>query len=256
MPRLRWKAVVNGHDLNPHILAAGASIDAIQTAIDAVQPFGPYNAGGAQQAVTTVTWAPNPATQYATAVNMHSEMVALDASISPPPIWTVNANGQAVALNALPIGGGNYATNLPHCAHCTVMLWMLGLPLGAPTDGRYNLAVNLNYPLPADVFNNLELLVRLLNSNVGGHPGLINLKLIINTFIGTASGNWVLQIGPGVFVTDLAVVGAAPMGAFILDWATEAVPHVVNVNIQHFGHNSLLLTLWKIVWQALYDHSN
>ena len=255
MPRIRWKAQLGAQDLAPLVATASASIVAIQAAIDAHQAFVPYNAGGAQQAVTTVNWPPQAPARYATTMQRHSEMVALAASTAaapPPPIWDVNADGVVVANNGHVITGANYVTNLPHCGYCTVMVWMLGLPLGLPTAGRYNFAINLEYSVPANVFNNVELLARLFNSNAGGNAALIRLKRMVNPFLQNPSAEWVLQIG-AVFVSDAAVTPAAPPGALILDW-TEAAGHPVDVNVQNFGRNTLLTTLWKIVYQGIYDN--
>jgi len=253
MPRIRWKAQLNSQDIAPLVAIARTSIAAIQNAIQAQQAFVPYNAGGAQHAVTTVNWPPAAPNHYATAMQQHSEMVAVAASTAPVPIWQVDAAGRVVALNGNAITGANYVTNLPHCGYCTVMLWILDLPLGAPTDGRYNLAVNLEYTVPANVLNNIEILTRLLNSNQGGDPALIVLKRMVNAFLQNGSADWVLDVG-GNYVTDNAVLPAAPNGTLVLDWATAAA-HMVDVNVQYFGNHSLLVTLWKIVYQGVYDQT-
>lgn len=254
MPRIRWKAQITNQDLAPLVQIAGNSIAAIQAAIQAQQAFVPYNAGGAQQAVTTVSWPPAAPIPYATTMQQHSEMVAVAGSTAAPaPIWSVNAAGHVVANNGAAIAGANYFTNLPHCGYCTVMLWILNLPLGAPTAGRYNLAVNLEYTVPANVFNNIDTLSRLINSNIGGNAALVALKQMVNVFLQNAPATWVLQVG-AVFVSAVGVTAAAPAGTLVLDWATEAAPHMVDVNVQYFGNNSLLTTLWKIVYQGLYDN--
>ncbi|MGJ8571694.1 MAG: hypothetical protein ACSHXI_13435 [Hoeflea sp.] len=251
MPRIRWKAQVNSQDIDPLIAIARSSIAAIQAAIQAQQAFMPYDAGGAQQAVTTVNWPPAAPNRYATTMQQHSEMVAVAASTAPVAIWHVDAAGHVVALNGQAITGANYVTNLPHCGYCTVMLWVLDLPLGAPTDGRYNLAVNLEYTVPANVLNNIDVLTRLLNDNQGNDARLVVLKRMVNVFLQTPSADWVLQIGTR-FVTDTVVLAAAPAGKLVLDWTTAAA-HKVDVNVQYFGNHSLLVTLWKIVYQGLYD---
>lgn len=259
MPRIRWKAQLTAQDLAPLVTIARNSIAAIQMAIQAQHAFVPYNAGGAQQAVTIVTWPPAAPERYATTMQQHSEMVALAASTAappPPPIWQVDGAGHVVANNGVAIGGANYVTNLPHCGYCTVMLWALDLPLGAPTAGRYNLAVNLEYTVPADVFYNVNLLSRLINANTGGDPAFILLKRMVNAFLQNASATWALQIATPngvIYVTDTAVLAVQPPGLEILDW-TAAIGHQVDVNVQHFGRNSLLTTLWKIVYQGLYDN--
>ncbi len=255
MPRIRWKARLGAQDLAPLVTIARNSIAAIQAAIQVHHAFVPYDAGGAQRAVTIVNWPPLGPNRYTTTMQQHSEMVALAASTAappPPPIWTVNVLGTVVANNGLAITGANYVTDLPHCGYCTVMLWVLGLPLGLPTDGRYNHAVNLEYSVPANVFNNVELLARLFNSNAGGAAALVVLKQVVNAFIQNASADWFLQIG-AVFVSDTGVTPAAPAGALILDWNT-AVGHLVDVDDPHFGENTLLTTLWKIIFKGIYQN--
>ncbi|MBU4527885.1 MAG: hypothetical protein KUA43_12765 [Hoeflea sp.] len=255
MPRIRWKATLTAQELAPLIAIADASIAAIQADIQQQHAFVPYHAGGAQQAVTTVNWPPAGPQRYTTHMQEHSEMVAVASSTGGvAPIWAVNAGGHVVANNGVQIQHANYFTDLPHCGYCTVMLWVLDLPLGAPTEGRYNLAVNLEYTVPANVLNNVDLLSRLLNANAGGNAALIVLKKMINPFLQNQPAEWVLQVAPGVFVSDTAVTAAAPPATLVLDWTTEAAPHRVDVNVQYFGKNTLLVTVWKIVYQGIYDN--
>ncbi|MEQ8479522.1 MAG: hypothetical protein RIC18_02615 [Hoeflea sp.] len=255
MPRIRWKASLSAQELAPLVAIAEQSIIAIQAAIQQHRPFVRYHAGGAQKAETTVNWPPAQPEQYSTHMQMHSELVAVAASTGgATPIWALNPAGHVVANNGAAIGHANYFTDLPHCGYCTVMVWVLDLPLGAPTAGRYNLAVNLDYTVPANVRDNVDVLSRLFNVNAGGDAALIVLKGIVNAFLQTPSTDWVLQIGPGIFVSDTAVTPAAPAGKLVLDWATEAAPHQVDVREMYFGRNSLLITLWKIVWKGIYEN--
>ncbi len=253
MPRIRWKARLSAQELAPLIATAEISIAAIQAAIQQHRPFVHYHAGGAQKAETTVNWPPAPPERYATAMQEHSEMVAVAASTGgAAPIWALDQAGHVVANNGAAIQHTNYFTDLPHCGYCTVMIWVLDLPLGEPTAGRYNLAVNLEYTVPANVRDSVDVLTRLLNGNQGGNAALIVLKTMVNAFLQTASTDCVLQIAPGVFVSDTAVTNAPPAATLVLDWATEAAPHPVDVNETHFGQNSLLTTLWKIVWKGIF----
>lgn len=252
MPRLRWKSKITYQELEPLLDATKKSIAAIQSAIEERHIFVPYTTGGAEKAHTTVHWPPADPQRYATLEQRHSEMVALTASTAPPEIWHVDQSGHVVANNGHEITGANYFTDLPHCGYCTVMLWVLGLPLGQPTKGRYNQAVNLGYSIPVNVQDNVDVLIRLLNSNQGGNPALVVLKRAVNAFLSTPSSDWVLAI-EGKFVTDDAVLNEQPGGVLILNWA-DAAAHRVTVDIQNFGTNSLLVTLWKVIYQALYDN--
>ncbi|MEQ8305673.1 MAG: hypothetical protein RIA09_03855 [Hoeflea sp.] len=255
MPRIRWKASLSAQDIGPLIATAVRSIAAIQAAIQRQRPFVHYHAGGAQQAQTTVNWPPAPPEEYNTHMQEHSEMVAVAASTGgAAPIWRLDQAGHVVANNGAAIGHTNYFTDLPHCGYCTVMIWVLELPLGEPTAGRYNMAVNLEYPVPANVRDNVDVLTRLINGNTGGNAALIALKTMVNAFLQNDPGEWVLQIGPGIFVSDTAVTQAAPAGKLVLDWATEAAPHRVFVAGTGFGQNTLLTTLWKVVWKGIYEN--
>jgi hypothetical protein len=250
MPRIRWKATLGGQDIDPMLTTTTNSIDRIQRAIG---QFVPYNAGGAQQAVTTVSWPPAPPVASATTQQQHSEMVALGKTLAPPAIWQLDNIGQVAAINGNAIDGINYFTNLPHCGYCTIMLYVLSLPRGLSTKGRYNLAVNLEYTVPDDVFNNFNLLARLVNSNTIGTTGWVVIKNMINPFIQNDSAEWVLEV-EGRFVTD-TTVEADPGEATVLAW-TDAKSHRVDVNVNHFGKNSLLTTLWKFIYQGIYDNCN
>lgn len=255
MPRIRWKASLSAQELAPLVAIANQSIIAIQAAIQQQRPFVRYHAGGAQKAETTVNWPPAPPEQYSTHMQMHSELVAVAASTGGgAPIWALNPAGHVVANNGADIDLTNYFTDLPHCGYCTVMIWVLDLPLGAPTKGRYNLAENLEYPLPVNIRENVDVLTRLLNGNTGGDAALIVLKKMVNAFLQTPSTDWVLQIGPGIFVSDTDVTQAPPAATLVLDWATEAAPHLVDVEGGSFGQNTLRVTLWKIVWKGIYEN--
>lgn len=253
MVRLRWKATITGQDLEQLLDNTAKSIAEIQNEIDEHHVFVPYTTGGAEKARTLVNWPPADPKRYETTQQRHSEMVALTASTAPPAIWHVDQTGHVIANNGHDITGANYVTDLPHCGYCTVMIWVLGLPLGQPTKGRYNQAVNLGYSIPVNVQDNVDVLTRLLNSNQGGNPALVVLKCAVNAFIATPpSKDWVLSI-EGKIVTDTAVLERVPAGKEVLDWA-DAAAHRVAVDIKHFGTNSLLVTLWKVVYKALYNN--
>ncbi len=247
MPRIRWKASLTSQDIDPLINTAKTSIGAIQTAIG---DFSPYSTHGEQGAKTTVNWPPTAPIEYSTTAQEHSEMVALEGSFNRG-IWNVNGNGLVVANNGTAINFTNYRTNLPHCGYCTIMLYTLGLPRGTDTKGRYNLAVNLEYMMPNSVVDSFNLLARMVNSNAAGNAGWIKIKKMVNAFISTPpSAEWVLQVGAN-YVSDTTVT-QNPGAAEVLDWA-EAKLHSVDVNVSHFGRNSLLKTLWKVIYQATYD---
>ncbi|MEN3332744.1 MAG: hypothetical protein V7641_2109 [Blastocatellia bacterium] len=249
MPRIRWKAALGSQAIAPLETAASDSIRSIQSAVG---HFSPYQTEDAQLAKTTVYWPPAGPVTSATKEQEHSEMVALGKTLAPQAIWQVDAAGQVVAVNGNAISHVNYFTDLPHCGYCTIMLYVLGLPLGVATKGRYNLAVNLDYTVPGPVFENFSLLARLVDSNIAGPTGWVAIKHMINAFIQNNSAEWVLAVG-GFYVTDNNVVDN-PGAALVLDWVTEAKDHNVNVNVNHYGQNSLLKTLWKFVYQGIFDN--
>lgn len=248
MQRIRWKATLSYQDIDPLINTAKTSIGAIQNAIGT---FSPYSTHGEQGAKTTVNWPPSQPIQYSTTAQEHSEMVALEGSFGRG-IWRVDANGNVVAVNGYQINFTNYNTDLPHCGYCTIMLYMLNLPSGTDTKGRYNLAVNLEYMMPITVVDSFNLLARMVSSNAGGNAGWIAVKKMVNAFISTpTSAEWVLKVGAS-YVSDTAVTQNQPPLTESLEW-TEAKAHSVDVNVMYFGRNSLLKTLWKVIYQGIYD---
>lgn len=118
----------------------------------------PYNMNGLQAATTNAE-----GQQFTTQLQMHSEMGALSAMLTAGTYQLVGGTVQP------PPGGFNFNTpGVPHCGFCTFFLALLGLPLTQPSRGRFNLAVNLNYPMPPAVHNDIAVLDHLLTLGGAG----------------------------------------------------------------------------------------
>lgn len=107
-----------------------------------------------QSAKTTTRWTDeNGALQeesYVTTGGKHSEMVALEDMLDNG-LWILRADGLVTTADGSEVAKANFKTPLPHCAFCTVMLTVLGLPRTIPTKGSHLKGANAEYPLPRDV---------------------------------------------------------------------------------------------------------
>jgi hypothetical protein len=239
VPRIRWRAQVAFSSANTVVQTIRASIGNVQ------QPYAmqTYVAGG-QSATTTVTWAPNPAEAFTTSGQMHSEMRAVDAMLRNGE-WTLT--GHAITEN---VTAGDFSTDLQHCGWCTVMLAALNLPIGRPTAGRYNLAANLEYPVPAEVHDSADVVFYLFDSVHGN--GAVEVKLALDACITTGGSDWVLQLPDGDFATDTAVVNDQPDGTEVLTWS-DAMAHSIRVDLGAvLGEWRVLDMLWKLIYVGIY----
>lgn len=244
--RIHWRASLKGAALSVLIDAAHQSIVAV---FSQMPPLSHYTTGDAQKATTQVSW-PEHARQFHTEQSMHSEQVAL-AWMLMEGHWTLGDAGCVRDADGEEIAPEEYITDLPHCAHCSVMLLLMGLPLGSPTAGRYNLAVNLGYRLPDLVKEDLHLLARCLGGG-DGEAGLLHIKQALNALITTDSSAWVLKVGDR-YVSDGGISSDPPgPGVVILDWS-DAKRHEVHIDHQHFGRITVLTFLWKLVFRGIYD---
>jgi hypothetical protein len=248
---MRWQPMQQGR-IQTVEAAATASINTI---FGQIGGFGQYNLQGAQHATTTLTWPPNAPIVKNTTNQQHSEMVALAAALPRDGHgwWQMNAAGQVVAVPAAAIGGANFATNQPHCGHCTIMLHILNLPLGTPTQGRYNQAVNLAYTVPRDMTHDINVLCRLHNSNQVGNASLGIIRGLIGEFVSPNTGPWVMQVG-AAFVTAGGVVAMQPPGTALFDWADV---DTINANVPQsndYNGATLLGFLWKLAFKGIYNN--
>ncbi len=247
---IRWKARLGSEDIAPLEERTRLSIQEI---FGEITGFVDYTLGDAQKAKTQVDWPPDVDFTSATKDQEHSEMVALGRMLpSQMNRWGVQSDGTVGANDGDPIGGDNYRTDLPHCGHCTILLYVLHLPLTEPTKGRYNLAAQLGYTVPTEVRQSLPTLALLVNKNQnGGGEGFVAVKRMVNAFISTpAADQWVLELAPRVYVTNEAVVSGPPDGTEILPWE-EAREHRVDVNKANYGKAALLTILWKLVYAGI-----
>lgn len=256
MVRWRMKPALQD-DIVQRVANASVRIGAIYAGIGAANLV-PYNAGGAQGAVTTLNFPANAQNgAYPTNKQMHSEMRALKFALTSN--WNLTAAGQVAGVGGA-ITPATFSTDLPHCGYCTVMLHVLGLPFSTPppppvgpSRGRYNAAINLGYPVPEAVERSWSTLALLYAA--AANPGLIAIKHVIDEFVNTPeSAGWVLQVGAS-FVTNAAVLPIAPGGVLVKDITAIENKDVTVRNDTHFGTTSLRRMLWKVIFKALYQET-
>lgn len=246
MPRIRWRSEVSFDSQSPILQTIVASIRNIQGPY-AMQPY----VAGDQQATTTVSWPPDePETEtFTTAGQMHSEMRAV-ATMLDEDAWTLQ--GHAIAEH---VTSAEFTTDLPHCGWCTVMLAVLGLPIGTPTAGRYNFAANLEYPVPSQVRERPNVLFFLIDSAGGDDAAAVAMKGALDTCITTASDAWVLALPSGAYATDAAVVRNPPGGAEVLSW-DDAMRHPIRVDLGiDRGEWAVLRMFWKLIFAGIYERT-
>lgn len=211
MPRIRWTATTDKLDATDGVVKA--RIRALYTAIGGLVP---YDMGGAMAASTTVTPPAGASQAYVTRDTRHSEMVAIQDMLRNGQ-WVRQAGGNLTWAAGAPITAAQFATNAPHCGYCTLTLRLLGLPLGAPTKGNYNLANNYNYLLPDPLARDPRMIVA-YRSAAAYADALF--KQLLNLLVNNAPQDWVLQLAGGAFVDDNGPLAVAPAGATaIMPWA-------------------------------------
>lgn len=204
--------------------------------------FEVYSMKGKQKATTTVTLKNGTKKKFSTTTNMHSEMTATEWMLANGH-WTLFLGMIVWADDWSGVTSAQFATGEPHCGFCTLMLQVLGLPLGTPTRGNYNLAGNFNYPLPAAVRESPYVMARVLDH--GSYSGFHRIKRLLDKLISVPSDQWVLSIFGWAYVNENGYVGN-PQGYLVLTWA----------DIVRHENGRLLAELWRFVFQSIYATNN
>lgn len=131
-----------------------------------------------------------------------------------------------------------FTTNVCHCGFCTITLQALGLPLGKPTKGNYNLAINYNYPLPRQLHQYPFVFVRYQQKGIYEYRFL---KQSLNPFIGNEQKEWVLKIHDQLYVDDYGEVNQLN-NRLIVDWSSDIITR-----------NSIITAIWTQIWRCLYE---
>jgi hypothetical protein len=219
--------------LASHASSTSTSISLIQDAIS--NPITKYSMGGSMAATTTVTQPNGTERSFTTSsANMHSEMVALKYMLETGG-WVLSLGAVQWAHDGSKIAPSQFKTAEPHCGFCTVMLEVLGLPLGKPTKGNYNLACNFNYPLPPAVKEDPYVLARVLGRS---YCAFDRIKSVLNSFVSGESETWVLKIMDGVTVNDHHY--ATPTQELVHTWQKALEKGQVN-------------QVWEMVFKSIYS---
>lgn len=117
--------------------------------------MGDYSMGGEQQASTTLSWSEEGGKDYDdftvfTFMQKHSEMMAIERGIREGTL-EITEEGKITYTNGETVRNIDMETPQPHCRFCTFFLGVLGIERGTPTTGNFNLARNLDYPLPEQI---------------------------------------------------------------------------------------------------------
>ncbi len=204
------------------------------------QRFEPYKMEKAQKATTTVTLKNGTKKKFSTTTNMHSEMVAVQWMLDNGH-WRLFLGTIIWADDFSSVTTLQFSTGEPHCGFCTLMLQVLDLPLGKPTKGNYNLAVNLTYPLPKEIRESPYVLARLLDHNT--YSGFHRIKRLLSQIIKSPSPDeWVLSIYGLAFVDDDSYVGVTE-GYVVFTWD----------EIIKLDGGKVLAVLWKFVFSSIYN---
>lgn len=206
------------------------AVVAVQNLVD---EFEVYAMLGAMKASTTVRLPGNIEKSFQTRDNMHSEMAALEYMLDEG-LWRLYL-GFVVDAESNAIKPEDFRTVEPHCGFCTVILTVLGLPLGKATRGNYNLATNCNYPLPEQVRKDPHVLARLLG---GSYCAFSDVKRLLNSFVNDK--RWMLQIMDGVVVDDDHYTSPEP-DDLVICWD------------QIVKNEDVLSSLWAHIFKGIYQ---
>ena len=194
-------------------------------------------AASTQKATTTVTYADGTVHDHDTTLNMHSEMVALQAAHRDGEYRLLNGSIRACA--GYSITKRYFSTDVPHCGFCTVILSSLGMPLDKPTRGNYNFADHDNYPLPDFLRVSALFYANLLCGGTGSR--LPALKRLLNHYF---KGEWFL-VAEGRTVSDRKLI----MGKS--DNQTVKLLTWESIIAQEEGE--LLKKLWAYICRCIYQ---
>lgn len=255
MVRVRWQKVwSNDVDEMVRTVRDRSILGRVWPALADRHRFVAYDLESAQQAHTRVRW-DGTETQYSTAEQMHSEMVAVTEMLAAGD-WLLDDDGRVTgAADDGPITVDHFRTNVPHCRFCTVALHLLGLPIGRgrATKGNYKKAAELEYRLPEPVRDSPVVLGRLLDGYAPpDHRDdcLVAVKERVNRLLSRPrEDGWVLQVGDE-FVTETDV-RADPGGAEVLEWGAVS-RRPINVEKPNYGDVAVGRFLWKLGFDGLY----
>ncbi|KRE88304.1 hypothetical protein ASG87_06720 [Frateuria sp. Soil773] len=245
------KRSIHHHPVGKHLCGVvsisnvGNSISAIHEDIGTINDY----VLGTKGAKTTVRWpgGEKALTTGQTQGQMHSEMEAVKFMLDQGH-W-IMVNGEIFTKAGGRVAPTDFVTGEMHCGWCTLFLQLLGLPLGSPSDGNFKLAINLLYPLPAQVRNSPHVMFKLV---FGGEDDsvksnrILNLKLVFDKFMTIPCTHWYIKDFSGMCIasdtSSARFVDPSGLGAdaCIFTW-----DHL-------FGSAELLDSIWKHIYDGIY----
>jgi len=170
------------------------SINLIRNTIRKKQKLAKYQMHDKQSATTTARHGDLEIRKSTSPDTMHAEMVAIKEMLDKGA-WRL-INGRIKTAQGHDVELENFSTDACHCGFCTIMLRVLGLPLGRPTAGNHILAGNDNYPLPTEIKYDPLVVVRVARSNLTDNAA-VALREILSSFVPYKDDDWYLDLGNG-----------------------------------------------------------
>ena len=189
----------------------------------------------AESATTTVKYANGEIVAYKTTLQMHSEMVALQAAYERGEYGFANGSIQAPYT----LTTDHFSTSEPHCGFCSIILWSIGMPLCTPTAGNGKQAANFDFPLPKFLKQDAVFYANLISGSDDG--SMIPLKLVLNSFFKTKQ--WALVVGDTTISDDREV--------YDLVGENQEMPLIRWETILEF--EDVMKRLWEEICRAIYE---
>lgn len=245
------KRSIHHHPVDKHlggvvsVSNVGNSISAIHADIGTINDY----VLGTKGAKTTVRWpgGEKSLTTGQTQEQMHSEMEAIKFMLDQGH-W-IMINGEIFTRTGKQVAPTDFVTGEMHCGWCTLFLQLLGLPLGRPSDGNFNLATNLLYPLPAQVRNSPHVMYKLI---FGGKEDsvkaqrILNLKLAFDKFMTFPCTEWYIRDFSGMCIASDA------SSARFVDPSSLRTDACIFTWDHLFGMTVLLDAIWKHIYDGIY----
>jgi hypothetical protein len=223
----------------------GNSISAIHEDIGTINDY----VLGTKGAMTTVRW---PGGEKAlktgqTQEQMHSEMEAVKFMLDQGH-W-IMINGEIFTKTGGVVAPTDFATGEMHCGWCTLFLQLLGLPLGRPSNGNFNLAINLLYPLPSQVRNSPHVMFKLVfggEEDSAKSDRILALKLVFDKFMSIPCTSWYIKDFSGM------CIASDEMSARFVDPSGLGADACIFTWDHLFGSNQFVDSIWTHIYSGIY----
>lgn len=233
---------------------ASTSIAEIHHDIGNIQP---YVLGGKgvkkQNACTKVKWSggEKSLTTGKTTAQMHSEMEAVKFMLDNGH-WVI-INGEIFTSSYNQVGADEFSTEEMHCGWCTLFLQILNLPLCRPSDGNFNLACNLGYPLPEQIKNSPHVMYKFIfyksdDDILSGR--MIRMKLLFDKILKIPSNSWFLQDFNGLYIGTIGTSAKY----FLDSELPERAPKLTWEFLFDYDGGAVRDVLWNFIFKVIYEN--